>query len=99
MHKQTRCAPLPCRRIDPFEPNRVWFTTRVTGTHTGTLKFGGSEYKATGKTVLVRCPPPLFPPPLERARLRPCTLPRAVSSWSPWPCIHAGKSCAVCSLA
>jgi len=38
-------------RVDPYEPNRVWCTTRVTGTHTGTLKFGSSEYKATGRTV------------------------------------------------
>jgi hypothetical protein len=29
------------------------FTTRVTGTHTGTLKFNGKEYEATGKTVEV----------------------------------------------
>ena len=30
------------------------FTTRVTGTHTGTLKFNRKEYKATGKVVQVR---------------------------------------------
>jgi len=34
-------------RVDPFEPNRVWCTTRNTGTNTGT--FGGT-IKATGKT-------------------------------------------------
>ncbi len=27
-------------RVDPYEPNRVWFTIRTTGTHTGTLRFG-----------------------------------------------------------
>lgn len=27
-------------QVDPYEPNRVWFTVRTTGTHTGTLKFG-----------------------------------------------------------
>jgi hypothetical protein len=30
------------------------FTTRVTGTHSGTLKFNSKEYKATGKVVQVR---------------------------------------------
>lgn len=39
-------------RVDPYEPNRVWFTIRTTGTHTGTLRFGSKEYKATGKRVL-----------------------------------------------
>lgn len=38
-------------RVDPYEPNRVWFTTRVTGTHSGTLKFNKKEYKATGRVV------------------------------------------------
>lgn len=38
-------------RVDPYEPNRVWFTTRVTATHTGDLKFGSSTFKATGKRV------------------------------------------------
>jgi hypothetical protein len=38
-------------RVDKYEKNRVWFTTRVTGTHTGTLKFNGKEYEATGKAV------------------------------------------------
>lgn len=36
-------------RVDPYEPNRVWFTTRTTGTHTGTLNFGPSKYEPTGK--------------------------------------------------
>ena len=35
-------------RVDPYEPNRVWFTVRTTATHTGPLKFGSSTYKATG---------------------------------------------------
>lgn len=39
-------------RVDKYEPNRVWFTTRFTATHTGPLKFGSSTYPATGKTVL-----------------------------------------------
>jgi hypothetical protein len=42
---------LPCCR----------FTTRVTGTHTGTLKFNGKEYEATGKAVEVN----LLPSPLN----------------------------------
>jgi len=37
-------------QVDPLEPNRVWFFSRATGTHTGTLQFG-SGIKATGKTV------------------------------------------------
>jgi hypothetical protein len=39
-------------RVDPYEPNRVWFTIRTTGTHTGTLKFGTNAFPATGKDVL-----------------------------------------------
>lgn len=38
-------------RVDPYEPNRVWFTLRTTGTHTGTLKFGSKAFPATGKDV------------------------------------------------
>ena len=34
-------------RVDPYEPNRVWFTIRTTATHTGPLNFGMSTYKAT----------------------------------------------------
>lgn len=30
------------------------FTTRVTATHSGTLKFNKKEYKATGRVVQVR---------------------------------------------
>jgi len=37
-------------QVDPLEPNRVWFFSRATGTHTGTLNFGGG-IKATGKKV------------------------------------------------
>ena len=33
------------------------FTTRVTATHTGTLKFNKKEYEATGKTVQVHAHP------------------------------------------
>lgn len=38
-------------QVDPLEPNRVWWFSRMTGTHTGTLNFGGQKYKATGKQV------------------------------------------------
>jgi len=34
-------------RVDPFEPSRVWFTTRTAGTHTGVL--AGME--PTGKSI------------------------------------------------
>ena len=36
-------------RIDPFEPNRVWFDTRFRGTNTGPLS--GGSLAATGKKV------------------------------------------------
>jgi hypothetical protein len=36
-------------RVDKFEPNRVWFTTRTTCTHTGPLKFGFRTFKPTNK--------------------------------------------------
>lgn len=39
-------------RVDPYEPNRVWFTVRNAATHTGDLKFFNSAFKATNK---VRC--------------------------------------------
>jgi len=39
-------------RVDPFQPNRVWFTANFEATHTGDTKFFG---KATGKKVV--CPP------------------------------------------
>lgn len=39
-------------RVDRYEPNRVWFTIRTTGTHLGTLKFGSSSYPATNKRVM-----------------------------------------------
>lgn len=39
-------------RVDAYEPQRVWCTIRVTGTHSGTLKiFGKYEYKPTGINV------------------------------------------------
>lgn len=41
-------------QVDPLEPNRVWFFSRATGTHTGTLHFGPGM-PATGKAV--RMPP------------------------------------------
>ena len=33
-------------------PCRVWYTTRVTGTHTKTLTVFGNKFKPTHKTVL-----------------------------------------------
>lgn len=39
-------------RVDPYEPNRVWFTTRTSGTHLGDLKFAGKTYPATGRDIL-----------------------------------------------
>jgi len=41
-------------QVDPLEPNRVWFFSRATGTHTGTLNFG-SPMPPTGKEI--RMPP------------------------------------------
>ncbi|KAL3149571.1 hypothetical protein ABBQ32_002347 [Trebouxia sp. C0010 RCD-2024] len=38
-------------RVDPYEPNRVWFTTRVTATHDGPLKFFKTTLKPTHKQV------------------------------------------------
>jgi len=37
-------------KVDPLEPNRVWFFSRATGTHTGTLNFG-RPLAATGRAV------------------------------------------------
>jgi len=39
-------------RVDPFQPNRVWFTANFEATHTGDTKLFG---KATGRRVI--CPP------------------------------------------
>lgn len=41
-------------QVDPLEPNRVWFFSRATGTHTGTLNFA-RPIAPTGKQV---CSPP-----------------------------------------
>jgi len=41
-------------KVDPLEPNRVWFFSRTTGTHTGTFNFG-SAIAATGRAI--QCPP------------------------------------------
>ncbi|KAL4425831.1 hypothetical protein ABPG75_009847 [Micractinium tetrahymenae] len=38
-------------QADKFEPNRVWFFVRTSGTHTGPFKFGNDTYEATGKTI------------------------------------------------
>lgn len=39
-------------QVDPLEPNRVWFFTRATGTHTGTLNFGPG-IPPTGKSIVM----------------------------------------------
>ena len=36
-------------RVDKYEPHRVWFTIRNTGTHVGPLKFFGRTIQPTGK--------------------------------------------------
>lgn len=38
-------------RVDKYEPNRVWFTIRNTGTHTGTLKVFKYKFKPTGNKI------------------------------------------------
>ncbi|EFN53430.1 hypothetical protein CHLNCDRAFT_136655 [Chlorella variabilis] len=38
-------------RVDPYESNRVWFTIRTSGTHTGPFSFGRATYPATGATI------------------------------------------------
>lgn len=38
-------------RVDPYEPNRVWFTVRATAKHTGELKFGDSTFPPSGRVV------------------------------------------------
>ena len=38
-------------RCDPYEPNRVWFTIRNSGTHSGDLKFAGKTFPGTGKVI------------------------------------------------
>lgn len=37
VHSPTCCLYCLARRVDPYEPNRVWFTIRTTGTHTVSL--------------------------------------------------------------
>ncbi|CAE8594505.1 unnamed protein product [Polarella glacialis] len=39
-------------RVDPFEPNRVWFTSRGKGTQTGSSKDSPFFSKATGKSYV-----------------------------------------------
>lgn len=39
-------------RVDAFEPNRVWFTSRGTGTNTGTSEDSPLFAKATGKSYV-----------------------------------------------
>ena len=38
-----------CRRVDPYEPHRVWYTQRAKGTHKKTLNLGGLKFQATNK--------------------------------------------------
>ncbi len=40
------------RRFSVLSMRRVWYTTRVTGTHTKTLSVFGKKFKPTYKTVL-----------------------------------------------
>lgn len=40
-------------QVDPLEPNRVWWISRVEGTHTGPLRFAGSVIKGQGKKVMM----------------------------------------------
>lgn len=42
-------------RVDPLEPNRIWFMSRGAYEHLGTLNFGPSKFPATNKRV---CLPP-----------------------------------------
>ena len=50
--------------VDPMEPNRVWFFTRASGTHTGEFNFG-RPIPPTGKEV--HTPPQVcVPSPLCR---------------------------------
>lgn len=44
-------------RIDSKDPNRVWCTMRVTGTHTGTFKFGAVNAEPKSPPVIVESPP------------------------------------------
>merc|ERR1719506_1580295 len=39
-------------QVDPLEPNRVWFFSRSTGTHTGILNFA-APIPATGRSILM----------------------------------------------
>ena len=54
MYSASLHAALPCcqQRIDICDLDRFWFTTRVTATHAGPLKFFGKSFKATNKKVL-----------------------------------------------
>ena len=38
--------------VDPMEPNRVWFFSRATQTHTGTLTFFKNIYPPTGTKIV-----------------------------------------------
>lgn len=40
--------------VDPFEPNRVWYTTRAVGTMTETLQLpdGGGNFEANGNEII-----------------------------------------------
>lgn len=44
-------------RADPFDPNRVWCTMRVTATHTGVLQFGGVTAEPKSPPTVVESPP------------------------------------------
>ena len=44
-------------RADPDDPQRVWCTMRVTGTHTGVLSFGGIKAEPKMPPTVVESPP------------------------------------------
>jgi len=44
-------------RVDDADPNRVWCTMRVTGTHTGTFRFGAVTAEPKSPPISVESPP------------------------------------------
>ena len=40
-----------CRRVDPYEPHRVWYTVRTKGTHKAPLNLGSIRFQATNKVL------------------------------------------------
>ena len=44
-------------RVDCDDPNRIWCTMRVQGTHTGVLSFGGIKAEPKSPPTFVQSPP------------------------------------------